>query len=115
MSAHHCKAMMGDKLVTVMMGWDRPLQGFFLVVEDPADPESDDYVYSNIDDPRLRRWHGLPPELDHFIAQLNTLGIEVPALMIEEVRADKRGNVGNRNVVYDEQGNIKVPESSLRQ
>lgn len=109
MSAHHCKALMGSKPVTVMMGWDAPLKGHFLVVEDPADTESDEYVYSNLDDKQLAAWNGLPPDLDYFVQKLRELGIVVPAKMIEEVRADKLGNVRNRHVVYNDQGEIIQP------
>lgn len=33
----------------ILMGWDRPLQGFFLVIEKPSD--KDKPFWSNLDNP----------------------------------------------------------------
>jgi hypothetical protein len=94
----------GGRSVKVLMGWDRPLQGFFLVVQDADDPS--EYLYSNLNDPALRRWLGLPPTIDHFLNELKMLGVTVPVAMVDQVRADAWGNVGNRHVVYDSEGRI---------
>ena len=105
MSQHLFSTQCNGKAVVVLMGWDRPLQGFFLVVEEDDD-EADEYVYSNMEDPALIRWMGLPPTIDPFLTKLLELGITIPARMIEEIRADSLANVGNRHVVYDESGEI---------
>jgi hypothetical protein len=116
MSQHIFSTQCNGKPVVVLMGWDRPLQGFFLVVEednesdadDHADEsdESDGYVYSNMEDPDLIPWMGLPPTIDPFLAKLQDLGITIPARMVAEIQADAMANVGNRYVTYDESGAI---------
>lgn len=105
MSQHVLPTQCNGKAVEVLMGWDRPLQGFFLVIE-VMDGESEEYLYSNLEDPALMRWMGLPPTLDPFLAKLKELGITVPQQMVQEVEADARLNVGNRYVTYDASGAI---------
>ncbi|MBK6616507.1 hypothetical protein [Ottowia sp.] len=114
---------MNGRVVSVLMGFDRPLQGFFLVIEDDAPPpavragqeeDEDEYVYSNLNDEALERWMGLPPTMDHFVAKLSELGIAVPQLMIDEVLKDKEGNVGNRHVSYDMDGRMIEAGERLR-
>jgi NADPH-dependent 2,4-dienoyl-CoA reductase/sulfur reductase-like enzyme len=105
MSQHLFSTHCNGKPVVVLMGWDRPLQGFFLVVEED-DEKSDGYVYTNMDDPALAPWMGLPPTIDPFLAKLQELGITVPSCMVEEIRSDAARNVGNRYVTYDESGTI---------
>ncbi len=48
MSQHFLTAICMDRKVDVMMGWDRPLQQFFLVVTlvDPEEGE-DEFIYNN--------------------------------------------------------------------
>jgi hypothetical protein len=105
MSQHLFSTQFDGKPVVVMMGWDRPLQGFFLVVE-ASDDENEEYVYTNLEDPALIPWMGLPPTIEPFLAKLRELGIVVPARMLEEVKADAMANTGNRYVTYDESGAI---------
>ena len=90
---------------TIMMGWDRPLQGFFMVVE--ADNKRGEYIYSNLDDPELIQFGGLPPCLDHFLAKLQTLGLSVPDAMVEGIELDAMFNTGNRRVEYNRDGSVK--------
>jgi hypothetical protein len=101
MSQHFYSTELDGQPVTVMMGWDRPLQGFFMLIE--PGPEDDEYLYSNLDDPALDEWFGLPTSLDHFIATLAGFGLQVPDRMIAEVLADAAQNVGNRVVRHDNQ------------
>ena len=95
MSQHYFETQHEGKPVTVVMGWDRPLQGFFMVIEKASDTE-DEYLYSNLDDEALFPFMGLPPTLEHFLATLKTFGLSVPPTMIEEIQADAYNNVGNR-------------------
>jgi hypothetical protein len=107
--------------VEILMGWDRPLQGYFMVItrldasshEEAADDASEDdveedllLVYSNLDDPELAVWGGLPPMVDHFRTKLGALGLQVPAAMLEAVERDGWLNVGNHQVVYDADGRV---------
>jgi hypothetical protein len=123
MSQHlYCTTHLGQP-VEITMGWDRPLQGYFMVVtrlttaegaaggldegsEDSEDEGDDAIVYSNLDDPELAVWGGLPPTVDHFRTKLDALGLQVPAAMLEAVERDGWLNVGNHQVVYDADGRV---------
>lgn len=104
MSAHLMKTEVDGRALEVQIGWDRPLQYFYLVVEDPGST-SDSPVYSNLDDPVCARNPRVP--LEHFIKRLGELGIELPNAILEEVRRDCAGDVGNRVVEWDPAGNIR--------
>jgi len=107
MSQHHFATMLQGRPVEVLMGWDRPLQGFFMLVSrgDAGDDE-DEYLYCNLDDHALVRCGGLPAAMDHFVVQLRKLGIEVPPAMLAEVERDAVVNAGNRFVVYGADGRV---------
>lgn len=99
MSQHYFETKHEEKPVTVVMGWDRRLQGFFMVIE-KANTEEDEYIYSNLSDEALFSYMGLPPSLDYFLEVLQSFGLKVPQTMIDEVRADGINNVGNRIEIY---------------
>lgn len=114
MSQHFYPATYQGEPVTVLIGYDRPLRGFFMVIEritpatvntEPADDEGDPYVYSNLSDIELIECGGLPHHMDHFLRQLQDLNIPAHASVIAGVQADQAGNVGNRYVSYDAAGN----------
>lgn len=90
--------------VQVLMGWDRPLQQFFLVVEDmdQSDEEQDPHLYSNLDDAGSL---GLT-DLGYFLNKLKELGITIPERMVNEIQADCCMNMGNRQVGYNKNGTI---------
>lgn len=94
MSQHSFHTAHRERPVQVLMGWDRPLSGYFLVVE-RLDTEDDDerYLYSNLDEEISH-----PPSVEPFLKVLQELGIKVPPEMIEEVQADGMRNVGNKIV-----------------
>lgn len=75
------------------MGWDRPLQGFFMVIEFDGE---DQLLYSNLDDPVLADSMGMSLTMDHFVEQLDRLGITVPQSMLIVTRRDAATNAGNR-------------------
>lgn len=97
--------------VQVLMGWDRPLGGFFLVVEDKQALD-DCYLYSNLDDPTLIPCMGLPRNIAYFQVKLVELGLHVPDQMIQEILNDQKNNVGNRVVYYDAEGQMYNHEIS---
>lgn len=111
MSQHFFDGTCKGVPVTVMMGWDRPLSQFFLVVQhrqdaiagENAECEDGDegIIYSNLNE-LLPRSLGL----GHFRSKLTTLGIAVPEAMFEQVLLDEAGNVGNRCVVYEADGTV---------
>lgn len=80
-----------EKKTEVFMGWDRPLQGFFLVI----DQGGDEPLWSN-----LYQEESHPKTLEPFINELQSRGIELPLTMISEMEQDRVENVGNKCVVY---------------
>jgi hypothetical protein len=96
MSQHLFKTQMAGQPVLVVLGWDRPLSGFFMLVASGNGPEAD--LYCNLDDEELAEWCGLPPTLDPFLARLKHMGIIIPRTMVLDVLNDKATNTGNRMV-----------------
>lgn len=105
MSQHYYRSSHQGQLITILMGWDRPLQGFFMVIELA---EKEGYFYTNLDDPALLPFNGLPDSLDHFQEKLNELGLSVPTRMIQEIQEDAAMNTGNRYVHYEQDGTIRA-------
>ena len=99
MSQHIFNTSHEGQPVTIMMGWDRPLQGYFLVVM-TDDEAQERYIYSNLKDPVLTGCNGLPESIEYFCEKLTELGIEVPAEMLEGVEMDGIFNVGNKIAHY---------------
>lgn len=99
MSRHYFKTEYSGKPVEVLMGFDRPLDGFFMVIdyleepEDDEDEEDDGYIFSNLwqEDPH-------PQTLKPYVDKLAELKISVPTEMIEEIEEDGRLKMGNKNV-----------------
>jgi len=122
MSQHYFNTQQASTSVKVLLGWDRPLGHYFMVIEKIAtvvvtelasgaqhrdgddDDEGDDdgYLYSNLNevDP-----FGL--SLDHFRGVLADLGIQVPEQMFEQVELDRDMRVGNRRAWYEPDGSFK--------
>ena len=99
MSQHSFATTFENRPVKVVMGWDRPLQGYFCFVErQDAGAGEAEYLYSNLDDRALARRMGFSPSTDYFTEKLMALGIAVPRTMIAEVRLDCAMNIGNRYV-----------------
>ena len=91
----------------VTLGYDRPLDQFFLQVarlpSDPAQDEESPFVYASIDDPNDRC------NLEYYWAKLRELGITVPATMFLEVSNDAFNRVGNRYVQHFADGRFVEP------
>ena len=103
MSQHYFDTTCAGEPASVLMGWDRPLQGYFMVIDSAR---RDEYVYSNLEDLALAHCGGLSRSLDYFVEKLRELGVSVPARMLSEIRADAVSNVGNRHVAYGVDGNV---------
>jgi hypothetical protein len=103
MSQHYFNTEHQGEPITVVLGWDRPLGHYFMLVErrEPA-PEQDDYLYINLD-----HADAFELELDDYRAKLEELGIKVPEVMFDEVERDCIQRVGNRQVVYDQDGRFQ--------
>lgn len=109
MSQHYFFTELNDEPIKVQMGYDRPLDGYFMVIEKLNEPDEveeteddeddDDYrdetlLYSNLYQP-----HPYPNSLDSYLAVLNEMGIVVPQQMLNEITQDWVNRVGNK-VVY---------------
>jgi hypothetical protein len=74
-------SLYNNRPVTVAMGFDQPLQGFFMTIE-PKDDDNPDampehgLIYSNLDDKDIPS-PGLSPTLDHFRKRLREMRIDV--------------------------------------
>ena len=117
MSQHTVTVKYNEKNVEVLMGWDAPLQRYFMVIEEPfddtpfdenADVEFDDEdfdgidqpIYSNLNDEKLVENPSLSKSITYFANKLKEFNIIVPQEMIEAVVEDGINNVGNKDVTY---------------
>lgn len=94
--------------ITVILGWDRPMQCFFLVIKKPAEliggPKyvyDDEVLYSNLyDDSPFNH------DLEYYSDVLRHFQIVVPASMFAEVVRDAIRSVGNRVVKHEADGSF---------
>lgn len=105
MSQHSFNTTLEGRPVIVVVGYDRPLRGFFCFVEKcdadaDTDEDEDEFVYSNLNDLKLASCYGLSKSLDYFKGVLHGLGLQVPTSMFEQSELDMLGNVGNRCVSH---------------
>ena len=105
MSRHSFRTQHDSQNVDVILGWDRPLQEFFLQVRAPdsVDEETMGFLYSDLDDP-----HARCRDLSYFSSVLTGLGIAVPAQMLTAVSEDSRVNRGNFVVEHEQDGTCRV-------
>ncbi len=108
MSQHIIHHQYQGETIIITLGWDRPLQGFFMVIC-ALKRSGQGYLYSNLDDPNLISCNGLPSSLDYFLKKLAALGLTIPPSMIESVQLDGILNMGNRVVYYPTDGNEHLP------
>ncbi len=125
MSQHRFPAQTSTgRAVEVLIGYDRPLNGFFLVVtaaeletaamadlidagepdDDEGDFDGDAFVYSNLDDIDLIDLGGHTLDLEYFKAKLAWLGIVLPSSIEGELHQDRLHRVSNRVCHYDAAG-----------
>ena len=111
LSRHFFSAHYAGTPVTVILGWDRPLGHFFMVIESAVESasgllggedEEDGLLYSNLNESEP---FGLG--LDHFRGVLARLGIQVPEEMFVQVWQDHATNIGNRDVRYQPDGSFQ--------
>ena len=91
--SHTQKAIYNKRPVVVAMGWDEPLQGYFMTVEpvDEDNPDADEetgMIYSNLDDKEVPGRNGMAPDIEHFKKRLLQMQIEVPPEFFGKVLAD---------------------------
>lgn len=94
MSRHFLKAVINNDPVEIQIGWDAPLQYFYLVIE--KDSDGDIPFYSNIfDDER-----GVG-ELNYFIKLLSKWKIKLPDQLIKSLEDDRINNTMNTDINWD--------------
>ena len=103
MSQHHFYTTHRTQKIHVLMGWDRPLQGYFMVIEKEND--QDEPYWSN-----LSQKESHPQTLMPFIAVLEQLNIKVPQRMIIEIMEDGANNAENKEVihVFNDSGYMRI-------
>nr|ABX76977.1 Hypothetical protein BMSA_0043 [Vibrio sp. 23023] len=75
---------------SVLCGWDAPLQGFFLVIEDSI---TGTLIYSN-----LNTTPSHPKSFDPFLTILNQYQITVHEQLLKALHEDQSNNIGNHVV-----------------
>ena len=91
MSQYHYMLIHESKNTEVLRGWDRPLQGFFLVIDQGGYEPLWSNLYQKVSHPKT---------LEPFLKELQSRGINLPTAMILEMEQDKNENAGNKCVVY---------------
>lgn len=97
MSQHYFNTEVDEVETCVFMGWDEPLQGFFMVIQKPT--YVDTPFWSNLEEDHWPH-HPWPDNIDGFLNVLNEMGIQLPEKMITELLNDKKNNIGNKQVFY---------------
>lgn len=112
MSQHKFKLERDGKQISVLAGWDRPLQQVFLTVESelavPADiqqrtQEEQDAFWEAYDEAHEFLFDNLLtpiPYVDEIGEVLRRLNIPVPDGMLREIEKDRLLNAGNRVEIY---------------
>ncbi len=99
MSIHTFIDTYSGRPIEISIGWDRPLQGYFMFIEYLDDSESDEGeegpLWSSLDqDPSH------PKIIDPFLDVLCQLQIGIPMEMVAEIKADGMHNTGNKEVAH---------------
>jgi len=99
MSRHYFDTFHKGFPVTVLVGWDRPMNYFFLVIKKPTglveNTMTFDDLYSN-----LQEIDPFNHDLDYYREVLRHFQILVPESMFIEVQRDCERHIGNRVVKH---------------
>ena len=103
MSQHIFETEHDGGLRKVFAGWDRPLQGFYMTIENTTPDEDTDevFIFNNL---VLKDSH---PTFEPFIHALVDLGLVIPKEMIDEIVADGKVDIGNKVVEHSNEGEYK--------
>lgn len=94
----------------VVLGWDRPLQGFhaglyyregFPVVDEGSEDEESEVIWSNLYMPPAQAH---PQDLTGFIEALKEFGVVLPESVVRAVLDDKVVNRGNFDMMWTAEG-----------
>ena len=102
MSRHHLRTTRGAGPVLVVMGYDRPLNEFFLQLwDDGPEADADEPTYSSLDEPAAD-WR----DIATVVRRLEELDVAVPRSMFDAVVADSVHRAGNRIVEHAPDGGL---------
>ena len=114
MSQHRFTTMHDNDEIVVTLGWDRPLQGFFMtIIKNPKDGKEDAeqdpvYLFNCLDQDESH-----PREISGFLFELAHRGIVIPQEVFNEVLSDNTNDVGNKIVDHRYVNGKYVREQSL--
>ena len=102
MSRHHLRTAVAGVPTLIVMGYDRPLNEYFLQLwVDGPGPDADEPTYSSLDEPAAD-WR----DIGTVVRKLGELGVQVPRSMIDAVVADAAVRAGNRIVEHTPDGGM---------
>jgi len=109
MSQHRLRtSAIGAHSVEVLIGWDRPMSGFFAVVSTlDSDDDEGGTLYCNLDERLNQDVH--PQDFDFFSPRLAALGIVLPEDIVQAVKQDGVETVGNKYVDHGERPVFNAP------
>ena len=100
MSQHYFNCKRNDHDVTITLGYDRPLDKFFLNVEQEG-VDSDNYI-------SLYDLNAPDDDMDYFREKLKSLGIAAPESFFLAVEEDAVERVGNYVVQHFADGSMEI-------
>ncbi len=107
MSRHHLRQVRAGSPLLVVMGYDRPLNEFFLQLwDDGSGGDAEEPAYSSLDEPAAD-WR----DIATVVRRLAELDVPVPHSMIDAVVADGVQRAGNRIVEHALDGRVTVLSS----
>lgn len=98
MTQHIFESCVDNKPVSVMCGWDRRMNGFFLDITDWNDDEN--VVYCSSNDEAFSRSMGFSESFVPFENVMAGLGLAYPPTLAQAVGEDKQNNTGNAITRY---------------
>jgi hypothetical protein len=102
MSRHHLRTVRDTSPLLVVMGYDRPLNEFFLQLwDDSPGAEAYEPAYSSLDEPAAD-WR----DIATVIRRLEELDVAVPHSMIDAIVTDSVHRAGNRIVEHAPDGGV---------
>ncbi|NJM43840.1 MAG: hypothetical protein HC858_07435 [Brachymonas sp.] len=99
MSQHVLQTKLADVPVEILLGWDRRLSYFFMVIERASNDGDEEPIYSN-----LNEQEPFKKSLTFYRLVLERLGVAVPEALWLQVACDRDLNVGNRFVIWQADG-----------
>lgn len=104
MSQHLFETTFKGVVVTVTLGWDRPLQSHFLTIHEDPDEKGNTVFADGIVYSYLQEKGYLRKPLQFYSEKLVAMDIAVPSEMLEAAQEDAREDRGNAVVWYGPNG-----------